>query len=134
MLREVPNARVQRDAMLRDALAQPEPFVSRSREYFVDVTAGDLAAGVPVYTVGVGTEGVAPVPVDDPVFGLDGDLDWSTFRLTEVNWGDYWVDIPPDTSILQTRTSRNRPAMRLPARRSRARRKTLPPSGYRNAS
>ncbi len=36
------------------ALEQPAPFVSRSREYFVDVTAADLARGVPVYTTAPG--------------------------------------------------------------------------------
>jgi Ca-activated chloride channel family protein len=35
------------------------------------LTAADLARalGVRVYTIGVGTSGIAPVPVDDPVFG-----------------------------------------------------------------
>ncbi len=36
------------------ALTAPEPFISRSREYFVDLTAADLAAGVPVYTTSPG--------------------------------------------------------------------------------
>lgn len=35
------------------------------------ITAGELAAnyGIRVYTMGVGTRGTAPYPVDDPVFG-----------------------------------------------------------------
>ncbi len=32
------------------ALETPEPFVARSREYFVDLDASELRAGVPVYT------------------------------------------------------------------------------------
>ncbi len=36
------------------ALNLPEPYLSRSQEYFVDVTAEDLVRGVPVYTSGPG--------------------------------------------------------------------------------
>ncbi len=36
------------------ALTAAEPFVSHSREYFVDLTAGDLAQGVPIYTTAPG--------------------------------------------------------------------------------
>ncbi len=37
-----------------EALAPPAPFVARSREYFVEVTADELARGVPVYATSPG--------------------------------------------------------------------------------
>ncbi|MFQ5718087.1 MAG: VWA domain-containing protein [Acidobacteriota bacterium] len=62
------------------------------------ITAGRLARsmGVRVHTIGVGTEGSAPVPVDDPVFGRryvfqPVDLDEKTLRrLAEETDGRYF--------------------------------------------
>ena len=34
---------------------------------------------------------------------LDSDLDWSTFRITEITWGDHAVAIPDDTAGFATR-------------------------------
>ncbi len=34
---------------------------------------------------------------------LSGDLDWSTFRLTDIQWGSYAVELPPDANLLDTR-------------------------------
>jgi len=34
---------------------------------------------------------------------LDENLDWSTFRLTEITWADHWVDIPADAAMLYSR-------------------------------
>lgn len=61
-------------------------------------TAARLAStmGVKVYTVGVGTEGVAPVPVNDPVFGRryvyqPVDLDEKTLRrIADLTDGRYF--------------------------------------------
>lgn len=61
-------------------------------------TAARLARtmGVKVYTVGVGTEGVAPIPVNDPVFGpryvyQPVDLDEKTLRrIADVTDGRYF--------------------------------------------
>jgi len=61
-------------------------------------TAARLAQtlGVKVYTVGVGTEGVAPIPVDDPVFGpryvfQPVDLDEDTLRsIADITDGRYF--------------------------------------------
>ena len=61
-------------------------------------TAARLAKtmGVKVYTVGVGTEGVAPIPVDDPVFGpryvyQPVDLDEKTLRrIADLTDGRYF--------------------------------------------
>jgi len=30
-------------------------------------------------------------------------LDWSTFRLTDIQWGSYLVDVPPDAGVLSAR-------------------------------
>jgi Ca-activated chloride channel homolog len=37
------------------------------------ITAGEMAAtlGIRVYTLGIGSRGTAPYPVDDPIFGRD---------------------------------------------------------------
>ncbi len=61
-------------------------------------TAARLAStmGVKVYTVGVGSEGVAPIPVDDPVFGpryvfQPVDLDEKTLRrIADLTDGKYF--------------------------------------------
>jgi len=34
---------------------------------------------------------------------LDPDLDWSTFRLTEIAWGDHIISVPKDTTDFYTR-------------------------------
>ena len=34
---------------------------------------------------------------------LDPDLDWSTFRLTEIAWGDHIISVPGDTTDFYTR-------------------------------
>jgi len=34
---------------------------------------------------------------------LDENLDWSTFRPTEIVWGDYTISIPPDAASFSTR-------------------------------
>jgi len=61
-------------------------------------TAAKVAAslGIKVYTVGVGTKGKAPMPVDDPVFGrrmisVQVDLDEETLtRIAELTDGKYF--------------------------------------------
>jgi Ca-activated chloride channel family protein len=61
-------------------------------------TAARVAAslGVKVYTVGVGTRGRAPMPIDDPVFGrrlvsVDVDIDEPTLRrIAELTDGHYF--------------------------------------------
>jgi Ca-activated chloride channel family protein len=62
------------------------------------ITAARVAAslGVKVYTVGVGTRGRAPMPIDDPVFGrrlvsVDVDIDEPTLRrIAELTDGRYF--------------------------------------------
>ncbi len=62
------------------------------------VTAAKVAAslGIKVYTVGVGTRGRAPMPIDDPVFGrrlvsVDVDIDEPTLRrIAELTDGRYF--------------------------------------------
>jgi Ca-activated chloride channel family protein len=61
-------------------------------------TAARVAAalGIKVYTIGVGTRGRAPIPVDDPVFGrrlisVDVDIDEATLRrIAELTDGKYF--------------------------------------------
>ncbi len=61
-------------------------------------TAARVAAalGIKVYTVGVGTRGRAPIPIDDPVFGrrlvsVDVDIDETTLRkIAELTDGKYF--------------------------------------------
>jgi Ca-activated chloride channel homolog len=62
------------------------------------VTAARVAAtlGIKVYTIGVGTRGRAPMPIDDPVFGrrlvsVDVDIDEATLRrIAELTDGRYF--------------------------------------------
>ncbi|TVQ03819.1 MAG: VWA domain-containing protein [Balneolaceae bacterium] len=62
------------------------------------VTAGEMAAalGVRVYTMGIGSRGTAPYPVDDPIFGrryqnvqvnIDEDM---LIHIAEITGGEYW--------------------------------------------
>ncbi len=62
------------------------------------VTAGEMAAtlGIRVYTLGIGTRGTAPYPVDDPIFGrryqnvqvnIDEDM---LIQIAEQTGGQYW--------------------------------------------
>lgn len=61
-------------------------------------TAADIARslGIKVYTIGVGTRGTAPFPVDDPVFGrrlvqMQVDLDEETLRrIAKTTGGEYF--------------------------------------------
>lgn len=61
-------------------------------------TAADIAKslGIKVYTVGVGTRGMAPYPVDDPLFGrrlvqVQVDLDEDTLRrIAKTTGGEYF--------------------------------------------
>jgi Ca-activated chloride channel family protein len=61
-------------------------------------TAARVAAslGLKVYTVGVGTRGRAPIPVDDPVFGrrlisVEVDIDEDTLRkIAQITGGKYF--------------------------------------------
>jgi Ca-activated chloride channel family protein len=61
-------------------------------------TAARVAAslGIKVYTIGVGTRGRAPIPVDDPVFGrrlisVEVDIDEITLRkIAELTGGEYF--------------------------------------------
>ena len=61
-------------------------------------TQADIAKslGVKVYTIGVGTRGLAPFPVDDPLFGrrlvqMQVDLDEETLRqIAAKTGGDYF--------------------------------------------
>lgn len=52
--------------------------------------------GIKVYTIGVGTRGRAPIPIDDPVFGrrlisVDVDIDEATLRkIAELTEGKYF--------------------------------------------
>jgi Ca-activated chloride channel family protein len=67
-------------------------------------TAAKVAAalGIKVYTVGVGTKGRAPMPVNDPVFGkrmiaVDVDLDEETLtKIAEITDGRYFRATDPD--------------------------------------
>ncbi|MEE9269599.1 MAG: VWA domain-containing protein [Candidatus Krumholzibacteria bacterium] len=62
------------------------------------VTAAEVAQslGIKVYTVGVGTKGAVPVPVDDPVFGrrtvqMEMTLDEDTLReIAQLTNGEYF--------------------------------------------
>ncbi len=62
------------------------------------ITAGEMAAalGIRVYTMGIGTRGTAPYPVDDPIFGrryqnvqvnIDEDM---LIQVAELTGGQYW--------------------------------------------
>ncbi|MCC5941072.1 MAG: VWA domain-containing protein [Balneolaceae bacterium] len=62
------------------------------------ITAGEMAAalGIRVYTMGIGTRGTAPYPVDDPIFGrryqnvqvnIDEDM---LVRIADLTGGQYW--------------------------------------------
>lgn len=62
------------------------------------ITAGEMAAalGIRVYTMGIGSRGTAPYPVDDPIFGrryqnvqvhIDEDM---LIRIAELTGGEYW--------------------------------------------
>lgn len=62
---------------LRDSKAKSKVVIlltdgDNNRGAIDPLTAADLASAldVRVYTIGVGTSGIAPMPVDDPVFGL----------------------------------------------------------------
>jgi Ca-activated chloride channel homolog len=77
---------------LRDSRAKSRVVIlltdgDNNRGAIDPVTAAELARalGVRVYTIGVGTSGIAPMPVDDPVFGLRYDrvpvrIDETTLR------------------------------------------------------
>lgn len=62
------------------------------------ITAADLAAahGIRIYTIGVSTEGTAPYPIDDPVFGrryhpIKVDIDEPMLtRIAEITGGKYY--------------------------------------------
>ena len=62
------------------------------------ITAGEMAAslGIRVYTMGIGTRGTAPYPVDDPIFGrryqnvqvnIDEDM---LIQIARQTGGEYW--------------------------------------------
>jgi Ca-activated chloride channel homolog len=62
------------------------------------ITAGEMAAalGIRLYTMGIGSRGTAPYPVDDPVFGrryqnvevnIDEDM---LIHIAEITGGEYW--------------------------------------------
>ena len=62
------------------------------------ITAGEMAAtlGIRVYTVGIGTRGTAPFPIDDPIFGrryqniqveIDEDM---LIQIAELTGGNYY--------------------------------------------
>lgn len=62
------------------------------------ITAAELAhsLGIKIYTIGVGTEGEAPFPIDDPVFGqrtvmMPVQIDEATLRrVAEITNGEYF--------------------------------------------
>ncbi|MEX0944836.1 MAG: VWA domain-containing protein [Balneolaceae bacterium] len=62
------------------------------------ITAGEMAAtlGIRVYTMGIGTRGTAPYPIDDPIFGrryqnievqIDEDM---LIQIAQQTGGRYW--------------------------------------------
>lgn len=62
------------------------------------VTAGEMAAslGITLYTMGIGSRGTAPYPVDDPLFGrryqnvqVNIDEEMLT-QIAEISGGQYW--------------------------------------------
>ncbi len=75
------------------------------------ITAGEMAAtlGIRVYTLGIGTRGTAPYPIDDPVFGrryqnvevnIDEDM---LIQIAEQTGGKYWraTDLEELISVYQ---------------------------------
>ncbi len=75
------------------------------------ITAGEMAAtlGIRVYTVGIGTRGTAPYPIDDPIFGrryqnvqveIDEDM---LIQIAGQTGGRYWraTDLEELTEIYQ---------------------------------
>lgn len=62
------------------------------------ITAGEMAStfGIKVYSIGIGTRGTAPYPIDDPIFGrryqnvpvaIDEDM---LRQIAELTGGKYW--------------------------------------------
>lgn len=62
------------------------------------ITSGEMAAalGIRAYTLGIGSRGTAPYPVDDPIFGrryqnvqvnIDEDM---LIHIAEITGGEYW--------------------------------------------
>lgn len=72
------------------------------------VTAADLAAtyNIKIYTIGVGTRGMAPYPIDDPVFGkryqnIKVDIDEGMLKkIAKITGGEYFR--ATDTQSLKT--------------------------------
>lgn len=68
------------------------------------VTAAELAAtfGIKVYTIGVGTQGTAPYPVEDPVFGkryvqVEVEIDEDILReISRITGGQYYRATNPE--------------------------------------
>jgi len=62
------------------------------------ITAGQVAKslGIKVYTVGVGKKGMAPVPINDPVFGtrlvqMEVQIDEETLQeIAQITGGEYF--------------------------------------------
>jgi len=62
------------------------------------ITAGEMAAtlGIKVYTMGIGSRGTAPYPIDDPIFGrryqnVEVNIDEDMLRqIANLTGGQYW--------------------------------------------
>jgi len=62
------------------------------------ITAGEMAAtlGIRVYTMGIGSRGTAPYPIDDPIFGrryqnVEVNIDEDMLRqIANLTGGQYW--------------------------------------------
>lgn len=68
-------------------------------------TNGCIAAsGTWAYRINFENETNATAPAQQVVISdqLDGNLDWSTFQLTEIGWADQLVAVPPNTAYFQT--------------------------------
>ena len=88
---------------LRDSLAESKVIIlltdGMNNAGEIDpITAGEMAAtfGIRVYTIGIGTRGTAPYPVDDPVFGrryqnVEVNIDEEMLtQIAELTGGNYW--------------------------------------------
>ncbi|MEO0070150.1 MAG: VWA domain-containing protein [candidate division WOR-3 bacterium] len=96
-------------ARLKDSKAKEKVVIlltdGRNNTGDIDpLTAAQTAAalGIKVYTIGVGSKGPVPFPVDDPFFGrrfvqVDVDLDTETLqRIAEITGGKFFLATNPE--------------------------------------